>query len=130
MLIHTAARAAYTATSRRAHRVLTGAFKSVARRHAVLNALTARYNEGTITAGQYLTEVLGADDEFSAAYDSPFGKAIKKAYIALHDAEPAKLRLVAVGRRLHRKIGYLLGEPALEIGARTYPRTAALIGAS
>jgi hypothetical protein len=121
MLIHTAARAAASATGRRANRTRIG--------YAVLDALAERFNRGKVTAGQYLIQVLGTDAEFAAKYDSPFGKAIKKAYIALHDAEPAKLRLAAVGTRLHRKIGYLLGEPALELATRTYARTAALIGA-
>lgn len=129
MKVRTAARAAYTAASSRTNRTRIGNTMSLARRFAVLTATADRHNAGTITAGQYLTEVLGTDAEFAAAYDSPFGKAIKKAYIAIHDAEPAKLRLVAVGKRLHRKVGYLIGEPALAVATRTYPRTAALIGA-
>lgn len=131
MTIHTPATAAYTPTSRRANRALTGTFKSVGRRHAVLTAYVARRNAGIVTAGQYLTEVLGADAEFSARFDSPFGKAIKKAYKALHGEDPAKIRLVTEHRRLHRAIGYLLGEPALTVAAASYPRTAALLnGAS
>lgn len=129
MLIHTAARAAYTPTSRRANRTLAGTFKSVTRRYAVLTAYVNRHNAGIVTAGQYLTEALGADAEFSARFDSPFGKAVKKAYKALHGEDPAKIRLVTEHRRLHRAIGYLLGEPALAVATATYPRTAALIGA-
>jgi hypothetical protein len=129
MTIHTPATAAYTPTSRRANRARIGSSKSVSRRHAVLTAYVNRHNVGIVTAGQYLKAITG-DDEFAAAYDSPFGKAIKKAYKALHGEDPAKIRLVTEHRRLHRAIGYLLGEPALQIAIRTYPRTAALIGAS
>jgi hypothetical protein len=114
-------------TAARARKI--GRHNSVARLHTNLTATADRNNAGTITAGQYLTEFLGADAEFAATYDSPFGKAIKKAYMALHNEEPPKLRLVAVGHRLHRKVGYLLGEPALAAAAQIYPRTAALIGA-
>lgn len=128
MTIRHMARQITTQTSRRANRILTGTFKSAARRYAVLDAYVARHNAGTVTAGQYLKAITG-DDEFSAKYDSPFGKAIKKAYIAIHGDDPAKIRLVTEHRRLHRAIGYLIGEPALAVATQTYPRTAALIGA-
>jgi hypothetical protein len=130
MLIHTAARAACAPTAGRTNRILIGSFKSVTRRYAVLDAFVTRHNAGTVTAGQYLKAITG-DDEFSAKYDSPFGKAIKKAYSALHGEPPAKIRLVTEHRRLHRAIGYLLGEPALTVAVASYPRTAALLnGAS
>lgn len=128
MLVHQIARTIATAISRRANRTLVGATMSVARRYAVLDAYVARRNTGIVTAGQYLTALTG-DAEFSARFDSPFGKHIRRAYIALHDAEPAKIRLVTEHRRLHRAIGYRLGEPALAVATQTYPRTAALIGA-
>ena len=131
MLIHRVARHIATQASRRANRVHIGTFKSVTRRYAVLDSYVARHNEGIVTAGQYLTEVLGADAEFSARFDSPFGKAIKKAYKALHGEDPAKIRLVTEHRRLHRAIGYLIGEPALVVAVTAYPRTKALLnGAS
>jgi hypothetical protein len=130
MTIRQMARRVSAATSRRATRVLAGTFNSVTRRYAVLNAYVTRHNAGIVTAGQYLTEVLKAGADFAASFDSPFGKAIKKAYKELHGADPAKMRLVTEHRRLHRAIGYRLGEPALAVATRTYPRTAALIGAS
>lgn len=128
MLIHQIARRIITAISRRANRTRTGTTTSVARRYAVLDAYVARRNAGIVTAGQYLA-ILTGDAEFSAAYDSPFGKAIKKAYKALHGEDPAKIRLVTEHRRIHRAIGYRIDEPALAIATQTYPRTAALIGA-
>ena len=130
MTIRHIARRITTQASRRANRILTGTFKSVARRYAVLDAYVARHNAGTVTAGQYLKALTG-DADFAASFDSPFGKAIKKAYKALHGEDPAKIRLVTEHRRLHRAIGYLISEPALQIATQTYPRTAALLnGAS
>lgn len=125
MTVHHIARDIATPISRRATRTLIGTATSVARRYAVLDAYVARRNEGIVTAGQYLTTLTG-DTEFSAKYDSPYGKAVKKAYIELHGEQPAKIRLVTEHRRLHRAIGYLIGEPALAIAADVYPRTAAL----
>ena len=129
MTVRRIARRITTQSAGRANRARVGSFKSVARRLAVLTAYADRHNQGTVTAGQYLKSI-GADDEFAAAYDSPFGKAVKKVYVAIHGTEPARIRLAAVGRRLHRKVGYLTSEPALAIAVSTYPRTAALkIGA-
>lgn len=129
MTVRHIARRIATATSRRTNRALVGSALSAARRYAVLNAYVARHNEGIVTAGQYLTALTG-DAEFSAKYDSPYGKHVKRAYIAIHGADPARIRLVTEHRRLHRAVGYLLGEPALAVAVRAYPRTAALIGAS
>ena len=130
MTVHRLARRITTQAAGRANRARVGSFKSAARRLAVLTAYADRHNQGTTTAGQYL-KAIGVDDEFAAAYDSPLGKWIKKAYVAIHGTEPSRIRLAAVGRRLHRKVGYLTGEPALAVATRTYPRTAALLnGAS
>lgn len=129
MTVHQIARSIATAISRRAGRALAGNAMSATRRYAVLDAYVARHNEGTVTAGQYLTEILGVDRETAAPLWGPLGKAIKKAYVALHGEDPAKIRLTTEHKRLHRAIGYLIGEPALAIGTSTYPRTAALIGA-
>ena len=131
MTVHNLAaqiRTAFTALGRRA-RTRVGSATSVARRYAVLDALVTRHNEGIVTAGQYLTQVLGADADFSARFDSPFGKKIRAAYVALHGENPPKIRLVTEHRRLHHAIGYLLSEPALAIATNTYDRTATLIGA-
>lgn len=128
MTIRPLARRISTATSRRANRARIGTATSAERRYAVLDALVTRHNVGIVTAGQHLKAITG-DAEFAAKYDSPYGKAIKKAYVALHGEAPAKIRLVTEHRRLHRAIGYLIGEPALAIATQTYPRTAALIGA-
>ena len=128
--IAAAVRTAFTTTGRH-QRNRVGNALSVARRYAVLDALVTRHNEGIVTAGQYLTQVLGADAEFSARFDSPFGKKIKAAYIALHGENPPKIRLVTERRRLHRAIGYLLGALALLVAVGMYDKTAALLnGAS
>jgi len=127
MLIHTPARAAHLTTSRRATRTLVGTHDSVARRHAVLTAVADRHNVGTITVGRYLTDELDADDEFAAFCDSPLGVKVRAAYKAIHGEDPQKIRLVAVGRRLHRKVGYRIGEPALAAGAQAYVRTRELV---
>ena len=130
MTVRHIARRIATATSRRVDRALVGSTLSTARRYAVLDAYVARHNAGIVTAGQYLTAVTG-DAEFSAKYDSPYGKHVKKAYKALHGEDPQKIRLTTEHRRLHRAIGYLIGEPALALAVTTYPRTAALLnGAS
>lgn len=128
MTIHRLARRIAAQASRRANRALVGTALSAARRYAVLDAYVARRNEGIVTAGQYLIAITG-DAEFSAKYDSPFGKAIKKAYIAIHGEDPAQIRLTTENRRIHRAIGYRIDEPALQIALANYPRTAALIGA-
>lgn len=128
MTIRQIARRIATQASRRTNRALVGSALSVARRYAVLTAYVTRRNEGIVTAGQYLTAITG-DPEFSAKYDSPFGKHIRRAYKTLHGEDPAKIRLVTEHRRIHRAIGYHIGEPALAMAAQTYPRTAALIGA-
>lgn len=128
MTVRHIARSIATATSRRANRTRIGSFNTVTRRYAVLDAYVARRNAGIVTAGQYL-KALTSDDGFAAMYDSPFGKAIKKAYKALHGEDPAKIRLVTEHRRLHRAIGYRIDEPALKIAVASYPRTADLIGA-
>lgn len=142
MTIHTAARAAYTPTSRRANRTLTGSFKSVTRLYAVRRAYLTRRAErhnaalaenGTCTAAQYLRRAVGATAEFVAANAIGFGKAAAKAHRALFGAEPAQDGLTVIGN--HPRFApiktYGPGEhAALEHAAHVHKATAALIGAS
>lgn len=128
MSIRRVVRSIATQAAGRANRALAGTAMSAARRYAVLTAYVTRRNEGIVTAGQYLTAITG-DTEFSARFDSPFGKVLKKAYKAIHGEDPAKIRLVTEHRRIHRAIGYRIDEPALVLATQTYSRTAALIGA-
>lgn len=113
--------------SGRAARIRVASTMSLARRTAVLTATVNRVNAGTVTAGQYLTEILGADPDYAAKYDSPYGRFVRRAFIALHGEEPARIRLALVGTRMHRKVGYRIDEPALEAAARLYPRTASFV---
>jgi hypothetical protein len=106
MIVHTAARAAYTPTSRRANRTLAGTFKSVTRLYAVRRAYLARRAErhnaalaadGTYTAAQYLRRVVGATAEFVAANAISFGKAAAKAHRSLFGTNPAQEGLTVIG---------------------------------
>jgi hypothetical protein len=142
MTIHTAARAAYTPTSRRANRARIGSFKSVTRLYAVRRAYLTRRAErhnaaltetGTYTAAQYLRRVVGATAEFVAANAISFGKAAAKAHRALYGAEPAQDGLTVIGN--HPRFApiktYGPGKyAALEQAAHAHKATVALLGAS
>lgn len=111
----------------RAARIRIGHHMSVARRHAVLDALCARVNGGRLTAAAYLSGVLGADERFVRSYASPFGRAVARAFRQAHGCEPARDGLARHGRRLMRCFTY--DEAALAAGALAYARTAELVAA-
>ncbi len=111
----------------RAARVRVGHHMSVARRHAVLDALCARVNGARPAAATYLAGVLGVDEKFLRSYASPFGRAVAKAWREAHGCEPARDGLARHGRRLVGCFTY--DETALAAGAAAYARTAALLAA-
>lgn len=111
----------------RAARARVGHHMSVARRHAVLDALCARVNGGRLTAAAYLSGVLGADERFVRSYASPFGRAVAKAWREAHGCEPVRDGLARHGRRLVGCFTY--DEAALAAGATAYRRTAELLAA-
>lgn len=112
----------------RAARVRVGRFNSVARRRDVLARLVERVNAGRTTAAEYLTGI-GADAEFIRRFASPFGREIAKQYRTKFGTEPVKAGLALVHRRLVRVFAYATDElPILDAAARTYARTAALVG--
>jgi hypothetical protein len=114
----------------RAARVLVGRFNSPARRAYVLSRVVERVNTGRTTTAAYLADVLGADDAFIHSYASPYGRTVAKIYREKFGAEPVKAGLALRGRKLLRVFAYTADElPILDDAARTYKRTAALIGA-
>jgi hypothetical protein len=114
----------------RAARVRIGHHMSPARRDARLAAVVARTNAGRLTAAEYLTDVLGADQDFVHSYASPFGKAIATAWRAAYGADPKKKGLALVNRRLIPVFAYRIDDlPILQAAALAYPRTAELVGA-
>jgi hypothetical protein len=138
MTIHTAARAAFTPTGRRAHRILTGRFNSVVRLYAVRRAWLQRRAErhnatlaesGTYTAAQYLRHVVHASEQHIRTYAGAFGREAAKAHRALFAADPAQDGLTVIGNhpRFTAIATYGPGEhAALEQAARTHKATAAL----
>ena len=111
----------------RAARARVGHHMSVARRHAVLDALCARTNGSRLTAAAYLSGVLGMDERFVRSYASPFGRAAAKAWREAHGCEPVRDGLARHGRRLVGCFTY--DEAALAAGATAYRRTAELLAA-
>lgn len=112
----------------RAARVRTGHHMSAQRQVAVLDALVARVNTGRITAAEYLTGVLGADEEFVRRYASPFGRHVAQAYRAAFGMEPAKAGLARRGTRLVPCFAYTAAEvPVLYEAALAYGRTRELL---
>lgn len=132
MLIHTAARAAYTQAAGRAHRVLAGASNSVTRLRTVLASLAARVNGNRVTAADYLTNVLGADADFVHRYGSVYGKTATK-LMRESGAEPKRNGLAVVTRHRHASLVEVNTYPVeiLRAAAANYARTATLLnGAS
>jgi hypothetical protein len=126
MLIHSAARAAYTATSRRTNRTRIGAARSVTRLRAVLANLASRVNGDRVTAAAYLTSI-GADDDTIRRYASQVGKHATRIQRD-SGAEPARNGLAVVG---HRRLVAVNTYPAAVLAEATkaYARTSHLIGA-
>lgn len=116
--------------SGRAARTRVGSHMSVQRRYAVLDALVRRTNAGKVTTAQYLADVVGADADFVRRFAAPYGKAVAKAYRDEYGAEPSKSGLARRGRMLLSCFAYGADDlPVLDKGARTYRRTAELLGA-
>jgi hypothetical protein len=113
----------------RAARVRVGHYMSMARRHAVLDALCDRANGDRTTAAKYLRTALDATEPFIGRYDSPFGASVATAYRALFGAEPQRGGLARVGVRLFTDVfTYRPFElAALQAGALAYSRTADLV---
>lgn len=112
----------------RAARVRVGNHMSVARRHAVLDALVERVNTGRITAAEYLTDVLGADEAFVHSYASPFGRQVARAYRQTFGCEPVKAGLARRGVRLVPCFAYTADEAfVLYEAALAYGRTLELL---
>ena len=121
------AAAAFVPTSRR-DRARVGHHMSPARRYAVLDATVARANAGLVTTADYLTDVLGADDEFVRRFSSPFGKSVAKVYREEYGQEPPKNGLARRRTMLLSVFAYGEDElPVLAKGALNYKRTADLL---
>jgi hypothetical protein len=119
----------------RAARVRVGRHDSVARYRAVLEATARRANGIRATAAAYLTG-LGADAEFIRRFASQFGKAATRIHRDRLHAEPALDGLAIISARgrhgaRHPRLIEVNTYPVaiLAHAARSYPRTATLIGA-
>jgi hypothetical protein len=87
----------------------------------VQRALVAASRAGHLFAGDYLV-ALGVDPRFASA----FGKAVRKAYVENHGAEPDCCGLAIINGRIRPTFRY--SNPLdLIAGALAYPRTADLV---
>lgn len=142
MLIHRLARTIATVVSRRATRALVGTATSAKRHRAVVAATAARWNAANhpapyLTVAGYMANVLRADADFVRRYAPVLGGHVRRAYAKKYGTNPTGSVLVTVGRgpalahpRLVNATAYEPGDIAiLNDAAKTYERTAALIGA-
>lgn len=127
MLIHTAARAAYTPTSRRANRTRIGRSNSATRLRAVLARLTARFNGHRFTAAEFLASI-GADADTIRRYASQVGKHATR-ISREQGVEPKRNGLAVIVRHRHAALVEVNTYPVdvLAAAAKQYARTAALL---